>query len=118
MKNNAWKEILDNLRSLTEDRNLLETRLLSVESLQKYWRSTRDNYTREKKIVKGKSGVGLDEVQSDWPYYNSMLFLDQADIYRGGTSGASSFIKHQQDEDEDDFENDRSEHDDGEEEQG
>ena len=32
VKNNAWKEILDNLRSLTEDRNLLETRLLSVES--------------------------------------------------------------------------------------
>ena len=68
--------------------------------------------------MKGKSGVGLDEVQSDWPYYNSMLFLDQADIYRGGTSGASSFINRQQDQEEDDFENDRSDHGDGEEEQG
>ena len=47
-----------------------------------------------------------------------MLFLDQADIYRGGTRGASSFINRQQDEDDDDFENERSEHDDGEEEQG
>ena len=110
VKCNAWNEILDNLRSSTQDPNILETRLRSVESLQKYWRSTRDFYTREKKMVRGKSGTGLDEVQSDWPYFTSMQFLDQSDVYKGGEEGASSCINaRQQEEDEGDAGDDEDE---------
>ena len=93
VKDNSWREILNNLRSTTEDGKILATKLHSIDSLKKYWKNIRDTYTREKKIVMGKSGAGLDDVESEWPYFPLMQFLDQTENYGDGTRGVSSNIR-------------------------
>ena len=93
VKDNSWREILNNLRSTTEDGKILSSKLHSIDSLKKYWKNIRDTYTREKKVVMGKSGAGLDDVESEWAYFPLMQFLDQAEHYGEGTRGVSSNIR-------------------------
>ncbi len=79
VKSNAWSSILMNLENSFDADELSRNQLQTIKNLKNHWRNLRDTYGKKKNESKGKSGAGLEDVQSkrDWPFYSSMQFLDQ-----------------------------------------
>jgi hypothetical protein len=79
VKSNAWLSILNNLEQSFDADELIRNQLSTLKDVKNHWRNLRDTYGKKKNESKGKSGAGLEDVQSkrDWPFYNSLKFLDQ-----------------------------------------
>ena len=79
IKCNAWSDILVNLQSSFSEEDLARSHLQTVKDLKDHWRNLRNTYSRKRTEAQGKSGTGLDDVQSkrEWPFFRAMQFLDQ-----------------------------------------
>ena len=73
LKANVWNSILNNLRSIFEQTELISNEMNSLEDLRKQWKSLKDVYQREKKKLSPPSGSGADALPKvSWPFYHQV----------------------------------------------
>ena len=73
LKSNVLLSILNNLRAIFEQNELISNDMNSIEDLRKQWKSRKDVYQREKKKLSPPSGSGADALPKvSWPFYHQV----------------------------------------------
>jgi hypothetical protein len=78
IKSNIWRRILTTLEGQFGQAFLKEQNVSTVDELKKKWRNLRDYFGLKLKKVRGKSGTGAEDVRCEWPFFEAMTFLIDA----------------------------------------